>query len=220
MIAASAPTGSRFIAVVRENMFTGLITDIGRVEAVDGGAFRISSSYRPETIALGASIACDGCCLTVTDRIAGSGGEGCTFSVDVSNETLSATTLGTWGPGRRVNLERALTLKDELGGHIVTGHVDAVAEIVERVPDGESVRFAIAIPDDLKRYIARKGSVALDGISLTVNEVEDARFGINMIPHTLAETSWDEKQVGDKINLEVDLLARYVARISDVEAVG
>lgn len=199
-------------------MFTGLISDIGRVDAIDGGTFRIACSYDPATIALGASIACDGCCLTVTACHEGPGGSGAVFTVDVSNETLSLTTLGSWTPDRRINLERALTLKDELGGHIVTGHVDTVAEIVGRVADGDSIRFTIEVPGDLKRFIARKGSVALDGISLTVNDVEDARFGVNLIPHTLAETSWGGRSVGDRINLEVDLLARYVARIGDVEA--
>lgn len=199
-------------------MFTGLISDIGRVDAVDGGTFRIACGYDPATIMIGASIACDGCCLTVTACQEGPGGSGALFTVDVSNETLSLTTLGSWIPDRRINLERALTLKDELGGHIVTGHVDTVAEIVGREADGDSIRFMIEVAGDLKRFIARKGSVALDGISLTVNDVEDDRFGVNLIPHTLAETSWGGKSIGDRINLEVDLLARYVARISDVEA--
>ena len=201
-------------------MFTGLITDIGTVDAIDGGRIRIAASYDAAGIDIGASIACDGCCLTVTECVAGADGSGSIFSVDVSNESLSLTTLGSWRAGRRVNLERALTVKDELGGHIVTGHVDAIAEIANRSPDGESVRFTIAAPDQLKRFIARKGSIALDGISLTVNEVDDALFGVNLIPHTLAMTTWGEKTAGDTINLEVDLLARYVARITDVEALG
>lgn len=215
-----ARTGLRSTAVSSEIMFTGLITDIGTVDAVDGGRIRIAASYDAAGIDIGASIACDGCCLTVTQCVAGADGSGSIFSVDVSNESLSLTTLGSWRAGRRVNLERALTVKDELGGHIVTGHVDAIAEIANRSPDGESVRFTIAAPDHLKRFIARKGSIALDGISLTVNEVDDALFGVNLIPHTLAMTTWGEKTSGDTINLEVDLLARYVARITDVEALG
>lgn len=210
----------RYTAVSSETMFTGLITDIGTVDTVDGGKIRIAASYDAEGIDIGASVACDGCCLTVTECVAGEAGRGSIFSVDVSNESLSLTTLGSWRPGRRVNLERALTVKDELGGHIVTGHVDAIAEIADQTPDGDSIRFTIAAPDHLKRFIARKGSIALDGISLTVNEVDDARFGVNLIPHTLAMTTWGQKSAGDPVNLEVDLLARYVARISDVEALG
>lgn len=199
-------------------MFTGIITDLGRVEDKDGGRFHIACAYDADGIALGASIACDGCCLTVTDVEAAQGGA--VFGVDVSNETLNCTTLGLWAPGRPVNLERALTLETELGGHIVTGHVDAVATVAERRTDGDSVRFDIEVPADLAHFIAAKGSVALDGTSLTVNEVSGTRFGVNIIPHTLTQTNWGRKEAGDTVNLEVDLLARYVARISEASRSG
>jgi riboflavin synthase len=197
-------------------MFTGIITDIGKLVERQGGRMTIACSYDPATIAIGASIACDGCCLTVTRLDPDAGG--CRFDVDVSNETLGHTTLGDWSKGRPVNLERAMALGDELGGHIVTGHVDAVAEIVARRPDGDSIRFQIDCPGDLAHLVAPKGSVALDGVSLTVNEVEGARFGVNIIPHTLSQTGWGTKQEGDHVNLEVDLLARYVARMQDVRS--
>lgn len=195
-------------------MFTGIITDVGAVVSADAGRYVIESAYDPEGIDLGASIACDGCCLTVTELTPTTGG--CRFGVDVSNETLSKTTLGDWKSGQRVNLERALTLKSELGGHMVSGHVDAVATVVERSDDGASVRFVVDCPGELAHLVAAKGSVALDGISLTVNEVDGNRFGINMVPHTLEKTNWNERQPGARVNMEVDLLARYVARISDV----
>jgi len=195
-------------------MFTGIITDRGKLVARDGGRMVIACGYDPATIEIGASIACDGCCLTVTKIDAR--GSGCSFHVDVSNETLEHTTLGAWSADKPINLERAMALGDELGGHIVTGHVDAVAEIVGRRSDGDSVRFQMDCPDGLAHLIAPKGSVALDGVSLTVNEVEGARFGVNIIPHTLSQTSWGTKQEGDHVNLEVDLLARYVARMQDV----
>ena len=196
-------------------MFTGIITNIGEVVATDGGRMTIACSYSPESIVLGASIACDGCCLTVTG-IEGEQENGCRFLVDVSNETLGHTTLGSWKPGRRINLERALTLQDELGGHMVSGHVDAVATIKDRQEDGESFRFTIDFPADLAHLVAQKGSVALDGVSLTVNDVEDACFSVNLVPHTLGATTWGSKSEGDAVNLEVDLLARYVARISTI----
>ncbi|MGI9385426.1 MAG: riboflavin synthase [Methyloligellaceae bacterium] len=198
-------------------MFTGLISDIGRVEKIDGGRIRLACGYQPSSIPIGASISCDGCCLTATE-VAPAANGGALFSVDASNETLSRTTLGRWQPGQAVNLERALTLKDELGGHIVTGHVDAIATIIERSADGDSIRFRFECPEDLAHLIAPKGSVALDGTSLTVNEVEGCTFGVNIIPHTLDVTTWGEKEAGDSINLEVDLLARYVARISEAIA--
>jgi len=194
-------------------MFTGIITDIGEVMAAEAGAFRIASRYDPETIAIGASIACDGCCLTVTNVEAGGPGRSI-FSVDVSNETLSRTTLGGWLPGQGVNLERSLKLGDELGGHIVTGHIDGVAEIRDVTVDGASKRFEIACPEELARYVARKGSVALDGTSLTVNTVRGNRFTVNIIPHTLDVTSWGRRGAGDRLNMEVDLMARYVARLT------
>ncbi|MEZ5775464.1 MAG: riboflavin synthase [Hyphomicrobiaceae bacterium] len=197
-------------------MFTGIITDVGRIVSRDGGRFEIACGYEAKGIALGASIACDGCCLTVTSVKAE--GAGALFTVDVSNESLARTTLGSWQAGRRINLERALALGAELGGHLVTGHVDGVAQILERRADGNSERFVIEAPAALARFIAEKGSVALDGTSLTVNEVEGRRFGINLIPHTLQVTGWGARRAGDPVNIEVDLLARYVARLSAVDA--
>lgn len=192
-------------------MFTGIISDIGEIAARDGGRFTIRSAYAADSIKIGASIACDGCCLTVT--AVEPAGNGSLFSVDTSNETRSKTTIEGWQRGTRVNLERALTAGDELGGHIVTGHVDGVARIVDIQPDGESRRFTFEAPEHLALYIAPKGSVALDGTSLTVNEVAGSRFGVNIIPHTLTVTTWGAKTAGHFVNLEVDLFARYVARL-------
>mgnify|MGYP000997807876 FL=1 len=194
-------------------MFTGIITDIGEVIARDGGRFSIRSRYTADTIKIGASIACDGCCLTVT--AVEPQGTGSVFSVDTSNETRSKTTIDSWQAGRRINLERALTAGDELGGHIVTGHVDGVARILDIQPDGESRRFTFEAPEHLALYIAPKGSVALDGTSLTVNEVAGNRFGVNIIPHTLTVTTWGAKTAGQLVNLEVDIFARYVARLME-----
>lgn len=191
-------------------MFTGIVSDIGTLLARDGARLRIVSHYDPASLALGASIACDGCCLTM----AGLGGDGI-FEVDVSNETASRTTLGGWKEGTRINLERPLALGDELGGHLMTGHVDGVARILERQPDGESVRFVLEAPAELARYIAPKGSVALNGVSLTVNQADGARFGVNIIPYTLTHTTWGDRKPGDLLNLEIDLLARYVERIAE-----
>lgn len=191
-------------------MFTGIISDIGELAAREGGRFTIRSAYAPASIAIGASIACDGACLTATE--VAPAGSGCLFTVDVSNETLSRTTLGDWQPGQRINLERALRAGDELGGHMVSGHVDGVVRILAIDPDGQSRRFSVEVPRDLARFIAAKGSVALDGISLTVNDVDQTRFGINLIPHTLTHTTWSAKKPGDRVNLEVDVFARYVAR--------
>lgn len=230
-------------------MFTGIITAIGEVRHMSGGRFEIASSYDPATIALGASIACDGVCLTVTSVAADPAAKkdaadpaakkafanpaakkapadpaasdtpaehaGSVFSVDVSNETLSKTSLGEWRQGRKINLERALAAMDELGGHIVTGHVDGLATIIDIRPDGTSRRYTFEVPEHLARYVAPKGSVALDGTSLTVNEVMGDRFGVNVIPHTLTATTWERKKPGDQINLEVDLIARYVARLME-----
>ena len=192
-------------------MFTGIISDIGEVAARKGGRFVIRCRYVADSIALGASIACDGACLTATQVVATSGG--CTFDVDVSNETLARTTLGTWRPGTRINLERALKAGDELGGHLVSGHVDGLARLAAIRADGESQRFTLEVAADLAAYVASKGSVALDGISLTVNEVEGNRFGVNVIPHTLTHTTLGAKKPGDSLNFEADLLARYVARL-------
>lgn len=204
-------------------MFTGIITDIGTVRDIAAGSgaadtrFVIATHYEPEGVALGASIACSGACLTVIDK--GSDAEGHWFAVEASRETLDHTTLGDWRPGRRINLERALKTGDELGGHIVSGHVDAVGEIAERREEGGSVRFVIAVPDVIAPFVAPKGSIAIDGVSLTVNEVEDTvsgtRFGINVIPHTQHETTFGELVPGAAVNLEVDMLARYVARLAD-----
>jgi riboflavin synthase len=194
-------------------MFTGIISDLGEVVAREGGRFTIRCAYAADGIALGASIACDGACLTAV-RV-DQAGAGSTFAVDVSNETLSKTTLDEWRAGRRVNLERALKAGDELGGHIVAGHVDGVGRITDVRADGESRRFSIEVPRELALYIASKGSVAVDGISLTVNEVQENLFGINIIPHTLTHTTLGAKKPGDRVNLEVDVFARYVARLME-----
>jgi len=196
-------------------MFTGIITGIGEVTAADGGRFTVRCGYAAESIAVGASIACDGVCLTAVTVAAAGGGS--SFTVDVSNETLGRTTLGGWQPGSRVNLERALKAGDELGGHIVAGHVDGVGRIVDIQPDGESRRFALEAPAALARYIAPKGSATLDGVSLTVNEVRQNRFEINLIPHTLTHTTFGARRTGDQVNLEVDLIARHVARLMEFE---
>ena len=195
-------------------MFTGIVTDVGEVVVRQGGVFTIRSGYMAEGIALGASIAHDGCCLTATSIRAEATGS--VYTLDVSNETLSKTTLGGWQPGTRINLERSLKAGDELGGHIVAGHVDGVATIVDIRTDGDSRRFVFEAPAELARFIASKGSIALDGTSLTVNEVDGARFGVNLIPHTLTVTTWGRKTIGDRINLEIDPLARYVARLLEM----
>lgn len=194
-------------------MFTGIVTDIGTVAFRDGQRLGISSRYQSSSIVPGASIACDGCCLTVV-RLRGGDDDGAFFEVDVSNETASHTTLAAWQEGTRVNLERSLALGDELGGHLVTGHIDGTARIVGRRQDGDSVRFEVATPPNLARYIAPKGAVALNGVSLTVNDVDGVRFDVNLIPYTLRHTNWADRQAGDLVNLEVDLLARYVERLA------
>ncbi len=191
-------------------MFTGIISDVGRVRTVTPGGdtgFTIATAYDTREIAPGASIACAGACLTVTGT-----GEGW-FAVQASAETLSRTTLGRWREGTKVNLERALRLGDELGGHMVSGHVDVVAEILARRGEGDSLRLVVEVPAQFEKAIAPKGSVALDGVSLTVNEVAGRRFGVNIIPHTQAKTTLGAVQPGDGVNLEIDLLARYVARL-------
>ena len=195
-------------------MFTGIITDVGTVLARAGGVFTIRSGYPAASIALGASIAHDGCCLTVTGVEPEQAGSG--YTLDGSKETLSRTTLGAWHPGIRINVGRGLKAGDEFGGHIVTGHVDGVAAIVDMREDGASRRLTFEAPAGLARFIASKGSVALDGTSLTVNEVDGARFGINLIPHTLTVTTWGGKRSGDRVNLEIDPLARYVARLLEL----
>lgn len=197
-------------------MFTGLVSDVGTIAAhtvtPNGGRFTIQSVYAAGSIAIGASICCDGCCLTALEPRAAPGG-GSRFDVDVSNETLATTTLGSWKEGRPINLERSLKAGDELGGHIVSGHVDGVARITAVVRDGDSTRYTFEVPAPLHRMIAPKGSVALDGTSLTINEVAGHIFGVNIIPHTQAVTTWGGRKVGDLVNLEVDVLARYVARL-------
>ena len=193
-------------------MFTGIITAIGSLTSLDhkpdGGArVKIKTPWDCEKIDLGASIACNGVCLTVVER------DRDHFSVDVSKESLAVTSLKNWGEGSAINLERALAMGDQLGGHIVSGHVDGLAEIMSIRQDGDSYRVSLKAPDHLAPMIAPKGSVALDGISLTVNEVDGNTFGIMVIPHTWTHTTLGQNQIGDKINLEVDMLARYVARI-------
>ncbi len=191
-------------------MFTGIITDLGRVRAVTQGAMtrlEIETAYPAESITIGASIACSGACLSVIERGPG------WFAVEASAETLSKTTLGDWRAGTAVNLERPLTLGDELGGHLVLGHVDGVGTVIERRPDGGSLRLTLDAPADLARFIAPKGSVAIDGVSMTVNEVAGRRFGVNVIPITQRETSLGGLAAGARVNLEIDLLARYVARL-------
>jgi riboflavin synthase len=196
-------------------MFTGIITDIGRVRAIEPGGdprYVIETKHDTSKIALGASIACSGVCLTVTETGPG------WFKVQVSAETLSLTTLQDWREGTRINLEFALKLGDELGGHIVSGHVDGVGRIVSRIEDHESVRYVFEVPTSLERFIARKGSVAINGVSLTVNEVEGNRFGVNIIPHTQSETTFGDTKEGDPVNIEIDMLARYVARLVGKDA--
>ena len=193
-------------------MFSGIVTDVGRVRALSsapGGGLRleIGTAYDTGTVALGASIACSGPCLTVVDK-----GQGW-FAVDVSRETADRTTLGEWREGTGVNLERALALGDEIGGHLVTGHIDGVAVVERAEAEGESLRLTVCCPAALSRFVASKGSVALDGVSLTVNEVDGDQFGINLIPHTLAETTFQSCAAGRRLNLEVDLIARYLARL-------
>ena len=193
-------------------MFTGIITDIGTIRSVEQrGDLRIeiATGYDVTTVDMGASIACDGVCLTVVEKTSDS------FCVDVSAESAGLTNIGEWKTGRLVNLERALKVGDELGGHIVSGHVDGVAEIVALRDEGDSTRVTLRAPEALAKFIAPKGSVALNGTSLTVNEVNGTYFGINFIPHTKAVTTWGSAAVGDRVNLEIDTLARYVARLQD-----
>jgi riboflavin synthase len=196
-------------------MFTGIITDIGTVRSVTRAGdtrFDITTAYDLATVDIGASIACNGCCLTVIEK----GNDW--FAIQASAETLSKTTLGDWATGTRINLERALKIGDELGGHIVSGHVDGLGEIVSITPEGDSQRFRFRVPHEIARFIAPKGSVAIDGTSLTVNEVEGNHFGVNIIPHTQAVTTWGSMKVGQRVNIEIDMLARYVARLTEYKA--
>jgi riboflavin synthase len=194
-------------------MFTGIVTDIGVVSALEQQGdlrARIQTGYDTQGIDMGASIASDGVCLTVV----GLGDDW--YDVQISAETVAMTNLADWVVGQRVNLERALKVGDELGGHIVSGHVDGVAEVVAMTDEGDSTRVTLRAPKELARFVAPKGSVALNGTSLTVNEVEGCDFGINFIPHTKEVTTWGDVAVGDKINLEIDTLARYVARLAEM----
>ncbi|MCI2393074.1 riboflavin synthase [Aliiroseovarius sediminis] len=193
-------------------MFTGIITDIGRVAALEQSGdmrARIETAYDTSSIDIGASIASDGVCLTVVAL-----GEDW-YDVDISAETVSKTNLGSWTVSHKVNLERALKVGDELGGHIVSGHVDGVAEIIGMTIEGDSTRVRFRAPSELARFIAPKGSVALNGTSLTVNEVEGDEFGVNLISHTKEVTNWGQAKIGDRVNLEIDTLARYVARLAE-----
>lgn len=194
-------------------MFTGIITDVGHVAEITkqtvGSRLAIKTKFDTSGIALGASIACSGACLTVVDK-----GEGW-FGADVSGETLDCTTLGSWQMDTPVNLERALTAADELGGHLVLGHVDGVGRLDVVRPEGDNHRIEIEVPDELARFIASKGSVTVDGVSLTVNQVEDCKFGVNIIPHTWDQTSFAFFEPGQAVNLEIDVVARYVARLME-----
>jgi len=194
-------------------MFTGIVTDVGRVRHVEKRGDThvvIATDYDVSAIDLGASIACGGICLTVVDK---GTAKDRWFAATASGETLSKTTLGSWKAGEGVNLERPMRVGDEFGGHIVSGHVDGVAEVKSILPEGESIRMVFEAPVPLARFIAAKGSVTLDGVSLTVNDVEGARFGVNIIPHTQKVTTFGKLKPGMKVNLEIDLLARYVARL-------
>lgn len=202
-------------------MFTGIVTDVGEILALSpleaGVKLRIATRYLPDSVDIGASIACSGICLTVIEK--GQAGNRFYFDAEASTETLRVTTMETWGAGTRINLERSLTLGQEMGGHMVTGHVDGVAEIIERRMDGDMAVFAFRVPAHLARFVAQKGSVALDGTSLTVNSVEGDTFAVMLIPHTLTVTTWGTRDVGDTVNFEIDLMARYVARLAELPAV-
>lgn len=199
-------------------MFTGIITDIGKVASLtqrqQGISLRIETAYDPATIDIGASIACSGVCLTVTG-LPETGSNERWFEVEAWEEALRLTTAGNWQQGQRINLERALKIGDELGGHIVSGHVDATAELVMINDEGEARRFTLSVPDEYARFIAPKGSVALDGTSLTVNKVDGNQFDVLLIRHSLEVTTWGDRQVGDHVNLEIDTMARYAARLAE-----
>lgn len=201
-------------------MFTGIITDVGRIAAVDQRGdtrFRVETAYDMAGVDIGASIACSGVCLTVVDKAPAKGDAPAWFEVDASAETLRKTKLGDWRPGSLVNLERALKVGDELGGHIVTGHVDGLATVKAVEPEGDSLKITIEAPDGFARFVAAKGSVALDGASLTVNIVDGALFTINVIPHTQTMTTFRRELIvpGTRLNFEIDVLARYVARLQE-----
>ncbi|MEO3998777.1 riboflavin synthase [Mesorhizobium sp. CAU 1732] len=204
-------------------MFTGIVTDIGTVTSVsplaEGVRLRIETAYDPTTIEIGASIACAGVCLTVV-TLPEQGSNQRWFEVEAWEEALRLTTASGWQPGSRINLERALKIGDELGGHIVSGHVDGMAQIVERREEGDAVRFTLEAPAELAKFIAPKGSVALDGTSLTVNHVDRTRFDVLLIHHSLGVTTWGERQSGDNVNLEIDTMARYAARLKEASEQG
>ena len=194
-------------------MFTGIITDLGRVRSLAPGAMtrlEVATGYDTDGVALGASICCNGICLSVVDKAPG------WFAVEASAETMAVTTLGKWKVGTAVNLERALKAGDELGGHIVSGHVDGVGRVADRRQDGGSIRYVVEAPAALAKFIAPKGSIAVDGVSLTINEVEGARFGVNIIPITQRETNLGGTHIDNAVNLEIDPVARYVARLLQV----
>ncbi len=199
-------------------MFTGIVTDIGTVAAAtplaEGVRLRIDTAYDPAGIAIGASIACSGVCLTVV-ALPEEGENARWFEVEAWEEALRLTTAAGWRPGTRLNLERALKIGDELGGHIVSGHVDGRARIVERKEEGDAVRFTLEAPAELARFVAPKGSVALDGTSLTVNRVDGARFDVLLILHSLSVTTWGDRKAGDEVNIEIDTMARYAARLME-----
>src|SRR5215472_10575023 len=195
-------------------MFTGIVTDVGSVRHIEKRGDThvvIGTNYDVASVDIGASIACSGICMTVVDK---GDSRGRWFAVTASGETLSKTTLGQWKTGDAVNLERPMRVGDEFGGHIVTGHIDGIAEIKNVAPEGESTRVTFEVPVALSRFVAPKGSVALDGVSLTVNEVDGARFGVNLIPHTLKVTTFGRARPGLSVNMEIDVLARYVARLT------
>jgi len=199
-------------------MFTGIVSDVGRITQLEQRGdlrARISTVFDPDGIDLGASIACNGVCLTVITK--GTDDTGW-FDVEISAESVSKTNINEWAVGSRINLERALRLGDELGGHIVSGHVDGVATVTDMQEDGDSTRVTFEAPEHLAKFIAPKGSVALNGTSLTVNDVKSNTFGVNFIPHTKSVTNWGDTKTGDRINLEIDTLARYVARLNEYAA--
>ncbi|HVW54513.1 MAG TPA: riboflavin synthase [Rhizobiaceae bacterium] len=202
-------------------MFTGIVTDVGAVSSVEplakGARLRIETHYDPETIAIGASISCGGVCLTVVG-LPEPGSNRRWFDVEAWEEALRLTTIAEWKAGVRINLERALRIGDELGGHIVSGHVDGMAIIVAREEEGDAVRFTLEALSEFAKFIAPKGSVALDGTSLTVNKVDGNRFDVLLIHHSLAVTTWGDRQPGDRVNLEIDTMARYAARLAEAGA--
>lgn len=199
-------------------MFTGIITEVGTIVGIgqrnDVRRIAVACKLRPEDLVVGGSMACNGICLTVVSRDGAEGAE-TVFEVDAAPETLDVTTASMWDVGKRLNLERPLKLGDELSGHLVAGHVDAVVTLVQREDLGETTRFWFEMPESVSRMVAPKGSVTLDGTSLTVNSVTSDRFDCLLIPHTLQVTNWNERKTGDKVNLEVDLIARYLARLTE-----